>query len=116
MSVPSALFSGLALAGLVYAVVRREAQQGLDHAAARDVAASTERESSVTWSLKEREMDDFKVGDVVVLKSGGPLMTIHNIRDVSPNDPNPGLSCIWFDNFKKVEDVFDARAVEHYRD
>jgi uncharacterized protein YodC (DUF2158 family) len=61
-------------------------------------------------------MSDFKVGDVVQLKSGGPLMTVHNIADYSHIGPNPGLLCVWFDNAKRVEDVFDPRAVEHYRD
>lgn len=61
-------------------------------------------------------MADFNVGDVVQLKSGGPLMTVHNISDCSPMGPNPGLLCVWFDGSKKVEDVFDPRAVEHYRD
>jgi len=61
-------------------------------------------------------MSNFNVGDVVQLKSGGPLMTVHNIGDYSPTGPNPGLLCVWFDNAKKVQDVFDPRAVEHYRD
>ncbi|HEA3202715.1 TPA: DUF2158 domain-containing protein [Aeromonas veronii] len=33
---------------------------------------------------------DFKVGDVVSLRSGGPLMTILGIRDFN-------AECIWFD-------------------
>ena len=61
-------------------------------------------------------MNDFKVGDVVQLKSGGPLMTVHNIDNYSPTGPNLGLLCVWFVDAKKVEDVFDPRAVEHYRD
>ncbi len=61
-------------------------------------------------------MSNFNVGDVVQLKSGGPLMTVHYIGDYSPTGPNPGLLCVWFDNANKVEDVFDPRAVEHYRD
>jgi uncharacterized protein YodC (DUF2158 family) len=61
-------------------------------------------------------MNDFKVGDVVQLKSGGPLMTVHSIGDYSPTGPNPGLLCVWFDGNKKVEDIFDPRAVEPYRD
>ena len=34
-------------------------------------------------------MDDFKVGDVVMLKSGGPVMTV---KEVSPDD----IFCTWF--------------------
>ncbi len=61
-------------------------------------------------------MNPFEIGEVVQLKSGGPLMTIHSIGDYSPTGPNPGLLCVWFDDKKKVEDVFDPRAVERYRD
>ena len=59
-------------------------------------------------------MAEFKIGDVVILKSGGPAMTVHNIGDYTPTGPNPGLSCVWFDGVKKVEDVFHVNAVEYY--
>ena len=59
-------------------------------------------------------MAQFKIGDVVILKSGGPPMTVHNIGDYSPMGPNPGLLCVWFDGAKKVEDVFHVNAVESY--
>lgn len=59
-------------------------------------------------------MIQFNVGDVVILKSGGPAMTVHDVADYSPMGPNPGLHCVWFDNLKKVDDVFDPRAVELY--
>jgi uncharacterized protein YodC (DUF2158 family) len=61
-------------------------------------------------------MSDFKVGDVVQLKSGGPLMTVHSIDNFSPTGPDPGLLCVWFADTKKVEAVFDPRAVQHYVD
>lgn len=35
-------------------------------------------------------MSDFKVGDVVKLKSGGPDMTINRIEDVNH------FRCVWF--------------------
>jgi uncharacterized protein YodC (DUF2158 family) len=59
-------------------------------------------------------VNNFNVGDVVQLKSGGPLMTVHQIDDFSPSGPNPGLLCVWFDDKKKVENIFDPRAVELY--
>jgi uncharacterized protein YodC (DUF2158 family) len=59
-------------------------------------------------------MNQFAIGDVVILRSGGPMMTIHNIGDYSPVGPNPGLLCVWFDNGKKEEDVFHPNAVELY--
>ncbi len=58
-------------------------------------------------------MMKFKIGDVVALKSGGPSMTINNIGDYSPLGPNPGVSCIWFDSAKKLEDVFHPDALEY---
>lgn len=61
----------------------------------------------------EMKMTQFKIGDVVVLKSGGPPMTVHNLGDYSPMGPNPGLQCVWFDGAKKIEDVFHANAVEY---
>lgn len=61
-------------------------------------------------------MMDFKIGDVVVLRSGGPLMTIHNIGDYSNAGFSPGLLCVWFDDKKKVEAVFHPDAVEAYTD
>jgi len=59
-------------------------------------------------------MADIKIGDVVILKSGGPAMTVQNIGDYSPMGPKPGLSCVWFDGLKKIEDVFHINTVEHY--
>jgi uncharacterized protein YodC (DUF2158 family) len=56
----------------------------------------------------------FKIGDVVILKSASPAMTIHEIGDFSPFGPNPGLKCVWFDNTKKMEGVFHPDTVELY--
>lgn len=56
--------------------------------------------------------DQYKIGDVVVLKSGGPPMTVHNIGDYNATYPEIGLLCVWFDTSKKVEDVFHPNAVE----
>lgn len=54
------------------------------------------------------------VGDVVQLKSGGPLMTVHGVGDYSTSGFNPGVLCVWFDANKKVEAVFHPSALEHY--
>ena len=61
-------------------------------------------------------MSPFKIGEVVVLKSGGPLMTVHEIGDYSPMGPNPGLLCVWFDSIKKIQDVFHPETVVRYED
>lgn len=38
-----------------------------------------------------------KNGDLVRLKSGGPLMT------VIENDPNQGIRCCWFDKNEEIK-------------
>jgi uncharacterized protein YodC (DUF2158 family) len=49
---------------------------------------------------------DFKIGEVVQLKSGGPLMTVDNIN------PHDMINCIWFDLREKKSDVFPAAALK----
>ncbi len=56
----------------------------------------------------------FKIGDVVMLKSGGPVMTVHNIGEYTMQGLNPGVLCVWFDDRKRVEDVFHPDTLEHY--
>lgn len=54
---------------------------------------------------------DFKSGDVVILKSGSPIMTIESIGEYS------GVvkaKCIWFDGSKKVSDTFELPTLEVY--
>jgi uncharacterized protein YodC (DUF2158 family) len=48
----------------------------------------------------------FKVGDVVQLKSGGPLMTIASIGIASSQEQL--ASCIWFEGSKKNNGNFLA--------
>ena len=47
------------------------------------------------------ENNTFKIGDVVILKSGGPHMTITHEQD-----ENNYVECTWFVNGKKVIDEF----------
>jgi uncharacterized protein YodC (DUF2158 family) len=56
-----------------------------------------------------------KVGDVVILKSGGPTMTVHGIGDYSMKGLNPGVLCVWFDKNTRVEDVFHPDSLEPYK-
>lgn len=57
---------------------------------------------------------DLKKGDVVKLKSGGPLMTIEDIGDYSPFGVNgtDQAKCIWFEKTKKLEGVFELETLE----
>lgn len=57
-------------------------------------------------------MAQFKIGDVVILKSGGPPMTVHGIGDYL--QAKNGLLCVWFDDKKRVEDVFHQDTVEYF--
>jgi uncharacterized protein YodC (DUF2158 family) len=55
----------------------------------------------------------FKSGDLVVLKSGGPTMTIDTVNTSIFNDDEvTGLLCVWFvgETLQRVR--FDHRAIE----
>ncbi len=61
-------------------------------------------------------MADFKKGDVVVMRSGGPKMTVADIGDYSGfgTGPKDGVKCQWFDKAKSFEEVFDAEVLKAY--
>ena len=50
--------------------------------------------------------EEISAGDVVRLKSGGPLMTVDILADFAPMGPKNGVRCIWFDGKVKTVDVF----------
>jgi uncharacterized protein YodC (DUF2158 family) len=50
-------------------------------------------------------MRTFKVGDVVMLKSGGPHMTIEAIQ------PDGSYTCIWFDKSQQKSANFNPAIV-----
>lgn len=54
-------------------------------------------------------MEDFKVGDIVKLKSGGPKMTVSN-TDKGIDDKNV-IECIWFQKENKFSDEFPNDAL-----
>jgi uncharacterized protein YodC (DUF2158 family) len=49
----------------------------------------------------------FKVGDVVVLKSGGPQMTVDEIRT------SKSVHCMWFNDEERKGNWFDIVTIEH---
>jgi uncharacterized protein YodC (DUF2158 family) len=58
-------------------------------------------------------MAAFKSGDLVVLKSGGPIMTVDTVNtDIFDDDKVTGVLCVWFfgEKFERVR--FDHRAIE----
>jgi uncharacterized protein YodC (DUF2158 family) len=52
-------------------------------------------------------MPEFKEGDVVQLKSGGPKMTI-----IVLNNSSGEATCSWCEGRKPHEDIFDVVALE----
>lgn len=60
-------------------------------------------------------MSDFKKGDVVQLKSGGPKMTVSEVDNWSPHGPEEGAKCVWFEKNKSFEQVFDVAVLQHYK-
>ncbi|AOZ05953.1 YodC family protein [Cupriavidus malaysiensis] len=59
-------------------------------------------------------MAQFKKGDLVVVKSGGPTMTVSELGDYSfAGGTEDGVKCVWFDQKSiKCEDVFDAAVLK----
>jgi uncharacterized protein YodC (DUF2158 family) len=50
--------------------------------------------------------NEFKIGDVVQLKSGGPKMTIENIGNYAFSGTKIMANCVWFEGTKQKEGVF----------
>lgn len=55
----------------------------------------------------------FKSGDLVTLKSGGPVMTVDTVNtDILDDDKMTGVLCVWFVGEKLERVRFDYRAIE----
>ncbi len=58
-------------------------------------------------------MTVIKSGDLVVLKSGGPIMTVDTVNtDILDDNKITGVLCVWFVGEKLERVRFDHRAVE----
>jgi uncharacterized protein YodC (DUF2158 family) len=58
-------------------------------------------------------MTVIKPGDLVVLKSGGPTMTVDTVNtDIFDDDKITGVLCVWFVGEKLERVRFDRRAIE----
>ncbi|MCC7537539.1 MAG: DUF2158 domain-containing protein [Deltaproteobacteria bacterium] len=53
-------------------------------------------------------MAEFKAGDVVALKSGGPPMTVEEVEGSS-------VFCVWFEGKKSERGRFTEAALERYQ-
>ena len=59
-------------------------------------------------------MPPFKPGDLVVLKSGGPTMTVDAVNtDIFDDDKTTGIVCVWFVGEKLERVRFDYGAIDH---
>ena len=58
-------------------------------------------------------MTIIKSGDLVVLKSGGPTMTVDTVNtDIFDDNKITGILCVWFVGEKLERVRFDPRAIE----
>jgi uncharacterized protein YodC (DUF2158 family) len=58
-------------------------------------------------------MAGFKSGDLVVLKSGGPTMTVDTVNtDIFDDDKITGILCAWFVGQRLERVRFDPSAIE----
>jgi uncharacterized protein YodC (DUF2158 family) len=58
-------------------------------------------------------MTAIKPGDLVVLKSGGPVMTVDTVNtDIFDDNKVTGVVCVWFSGEKFQRVRFDHRALE----
>jgi uncharacterized protein YodC (DUF2158 family) len=58
-------------------------------------------------------MTVFKSGDLVVLKSGGPTMTVDTVNtDIFDDDKITGVLCVWFVGDKLQRVRFDPGAIK----
>jgi uncharacterized protein YodC (DUF2158 family) len=61
-------------------------------------------------------MTIIKSGDLVVLKSGGPTMTVDTVNtDIFDDNKITGILCVWFVGDKLERVRFDHRAIEPAR-
>jgi len=58
----------------------------------------------------EDQYGDFKVGDIVQLKSGGPKMTVGEKPYLMKS--HRGVYCQWFSGSKLASGFFDAQALQ----
>jgi len=59
---------------------------------------------------------EFKKGDTVKLKSGGPRMTVKAVGAFPSRGIDQGVSCTWFQGNDLREEVFELETLETYTD
>ena len=61
-------------------------------------------------------MGGFKEGDVVTLKSGGPLMTVKSVGTFTMKGIEDGVVYVWFVENNLKEEVFNAATLDLYHE
>jgi uncharacterized protein YodC (DUF2158 family) len=54
----------------------------------------------------------YKVGDKVILKSGGPHMTVKKVFDSEVYPEDSGYTCVWFSNQELCAKFFYAPMID----
>jgi uncharacterized protein YodC (DUF2158 family) len=93
------------------------AEQRVPIRAGEEVAATYYRCSAIELRFATLivglPMTVIKSGDLVVLKSGGPIMTVDTVNtDIFDDDKVTGVLCAWFVGEKLERVRFDHRAIE----
>lgn len=61
-------------------------------------------------------MAEFKKGDLVQLKSGGPIMTVQEVGAYSDLGIQDGVNCAWFDaKNTPMNKVFDSAMLKLHK-
>ena len=61
-------------------------------------------------------MSKYQIGDKVKLKSGGPVMTVHQVGVTYPQQYKGNLRCQWFAGKKLEEGYFPEASLEDAKD
>lgn len=57
-------------------------------------------------------MDEIKIGDIVRLKSGSPLMTVDSIEEHGHNTSVAKANCVWFEGTNQKKALFALTSLE----
>jgi uncharacterized protein YodC (DUF2158 family) len=60
-------------------------------------------------------MKEFKVGDVVVLNSGGPPMTVTKVYPNYSGEGVPEIDCVWIEENIEHEHCFSMASVMEFK-
>ena len=61
---------------------------------------------------EEVKMSNLATGSLVILKSGGPIMTVEKVYEAADGDVR--VSCHWFDKSKSLSGTFRPEMLKEY--